>query len=146
MVASMSRRALIGGTIAVLGAAGTGVAAVAGVDDAALIRATLHRLIGAFDISDGDMASFVRDFSAQDWNLGRWKPYLLRAGALTGMTPALVEPVMHDDVERFERKLLTAFMMSTDYFQAGHRPEDPLRYCGLAEGCVSPFAEFALEA
>jgi hypothetical protein len=146
VVVSMSRRALIGGTIAALGAAGTGVAAIVSVDDEALIRATLHRLIGRFDISDKDMASFVRDFCSSDWNLGRWKPYVLRAGALTGMTTAIAEPVMSDDLERFERKLLTAFVMSTDYLQAGHKMGSPLQYCGLAEACVSPFAEFSLEA
>jgi len=139
----LSRRAFLKtalGTFGLAGLAGIGVSAFA-VED--FLGATLHRLLGAFTLTDAQMKKFCGDFSH---DYGRRKLYAIMlieqvpalgpvAGGLLSRRPRVV-------VEKFERKLLTAFIVSTNYLQVSDPAVEVIEYRGLNIPCTNPFARF----
>jgi len=143
----LSRRAFLKtalGTLGLTGLVGVGVSAFA-VEG--FLGARLHRLLGVFTLTDAQMKKFCSDFSR---DYGRRKLYAIMlieqvpalgpvAGGLLLRRPRVV-------VEKFERKLLTAFIVSTSYLQVSDPAVEPIEYRGLNIPCSNPFARFDFDA
>lgn len=133
------RAALLGAGAAALTA---GVAGVALWDEHDLIRDTLHRMIGPFSIDDADMQAFSRDYAA----LGPL-PRGLTADAVSAAQAAGLLPLAakaDDRLEAFQRGVLTAFVLGTDYLEIENPAHEPLHYIGSFRdrACANPFARF----
>ncbi len=137
------RNALLGAGAAALA---IGFGGIAIRDESDLIRDTLRRLVGPFRIGDADMAAFTRDFSV----VGPL-PRGMMAGAVGAVQTAGLLPVAiragggaGDKIEEFQRGVLTAFVMGTDYFDLDAPEQDELHYLGPfnTRACASPFARF----
>ncbi|HHH43716.1 MAG TPA: hypothetical protein ENK49_06225 [Gammaproteobacteria bacterium] len=138
-----SRRAFLKtalGTAGLAGLAGVGVSAFVAGD---FLRATLHRLLGSFILADTQLTTFCDDF-ARDY--GRRKLYAVvlieRVPVLGAAAGGLLLRRPRAVVEKFERKLLTAFIVSTSYLQVGDPAVEPIEYRGLNIPCTNPFARF----
>ncbi len=138
----LSRRAFIVGTAGLAGAAGAGLLAVASTSDADLVDATLRRLVGDHRLSPPDLVAFTRDFTAALSPSDRTRAALVRVVEATGLGAIGLDAGpdrLVDAVERFERNLLTAYVLSTDAVGAGPG-SGPVTYAGRLGGCGNPFA------
>lgn len=137
------RAALLGGGAAVLAAGAIGLTLPT---QDGFIRATLHRLIGPFTIADADMARFVADFG----RAGAMPGPLMANGLHLANGTGAVRLADHlpggfaAKIEAFERTVLTAFILGTDYMQVANPAKDRLSYVGpfATLACSSPYARF----
>jgi hypothetical protein len=142
MAITFSRRTLLGGTAAVAVLSGGGLAALHSFTVTDLIRVTLHRLVGKFTMPEAEFEAFATDFANTSWELDRVKSRILRAAEMTGLKTVTADAVMAGDIEQFERKLLTSFVMSTNYLELEHPESEPVSYLGVMNACANPFAKF----
>lgn len=137
------RAALLGGGAAMLAIGAVGLALPS---DEAFVRATLVRLVGPFSMSGEDMGRFIGDFR----KTGAMPGGLTADGLHLANSTGAVRLVEHlpggfaDRIEAFERALLTAFTLGTDYFHVADPAKDRLSYVGpyATLACASPFARF----
>lgn len=147
MTFRLSRRSLFLGATGLAGVAAAGLAGLASFDLNDLMRRTLTRLLGDFDISDGDMHAFTHDF-AKLVDLKGETGLLLRAAAFSGASSILSTngpQVTRNKFEGFDRTVLASFITSTNYldiYQSGH---GRVVYRGLEMPCMSPFAHFEFD-
>src|SRR5262249_45205209 len=155
---AMNRRTfLLAGTIVGIGAAVPALALLATGPEDVVARIVRLRFPDA-RIADAELRAFARDFLVSDRTSGA-KLAALRVGlpvmqspALSGLTPERVQ----DLYDRFERRVVTKFALSTGFFErAGNdaalaaSDQAPLRYRGLADpylmGCANPLAVLDLD-
>ena len=144
MAFSVSRRGLFAGAAAVATLAAAGAAGVASFDLADLMRRTLTRLLGEFDISDKDMAAFTNDF-AKLVELDGETGLMLRAGAFFGASHLLGSTgpyAIRNRFEGFDRTVLATFITTTNYLDVYKEGKGRVAYYGMEPPCVSPFAHF----
>ncbi len=135
---------------ALLGAAGVAIVSALGGallwSERDLIRATLVRMIGPFNIADADMDAFVRDFMAIGPLPRGFAADAVGVVQAAGLLPAagMASQAVGERLDAYQRGVLTAFVMGTDYFQSENPAVDDLHYLGpFAErACANPFARF----
>ncbi|MBB4642402.1 hypothetical protein [Rhizorhapis suberifaciens] len=144
MAFTISRRALFAGAAGTAGAFAAVAAGVATFDLNDLMRRTLTRLLGEFDISDEDLATFAKDFSRLvelDGETG----LMLRTASFTGVSSILSNTGPHFTRNRFEgfdRTVLATFITTTNYLDIYKSGQGRVVYHGIEPPCVSPFAHF----
>lgn len=143
MMHGLSRRALL------LGSAGVIAACAAGLglsDEEGLVRATLARMLGPFQIDSADMRFFITDFKNASPMPEGIKADVVRAAQASGTLPLIARliPPLGRKTEEFRRSLMTAFVLGTDYFEVANPAKDKLSYRGLftTQACTNPFARF----
>ncbi|MDO6618786.1 twin-arginine translocation signal domain-containing protein [Pseudomonadota bacterium] len=135
---SLSRRSFL--KVAAVGA-GLGGAVFYGVhtlNTQNFIVSSLDRLLGKLNISDEDLQLFCDHFTAE---YGEMK---LRAIIILDQSSMfdLVVKKRAIWIDKYERKLVTDFMMSTNYFQVSNPATEALQYYGANRPCYNPFARF----
>lgn len=106
-----------------------------------LLRARLDYLT----IPDETMSAFVRDFMAHGDSRRRHLSTLRYAGERALYTA----PLLRDRLPfaRFERYVVSQFLMATDFFQNGADTSKPLRYVAFPDpyqrGCANHLARIA---
>jgi hypothetical protein len=148
----MNRRAfLLAGTIVGVGAAVPALALLATGPEDVVARIVRLRFPDA-RIAAEDLSAFARDFLVSDRTSGA-KLAALRVGmpvmqsrTLSGLAPERVQELY----DRFERRVVTKFALSTGFFERAAGDQAPLRYRGLADpylmGCANPLAVLDLDA
>lgn len=144
-MATVTRRGLIAGSAGLAAVAAVGGVGLARFDKVDTCRATLARLVGPFDMAPEAFDAFVRDFLKVDETLTGLRGGLMRAGEFTGLLPrlgGLLPDASADEIERFERALLTNFVLTTNYLAVENPRREPIDYVGPLDACANPFARF----
>lgn len=144
MALTLNRRQLTGGLLALAVASAAVVGSLVNYDITDYIRQVLLRLLGPFEMAEADMAAFSRDFT-RPIDLKGWTGWMLRAGGWSHMDgylaaagPADIQPRF----EGFDRTLLGAFILSTNYLEVYEAGGGQVVYSGLDAPCSNPFARF----
>ncbi len=148
----MNRRAfLLATTIVGAGAALPAIALLATGPEDVVERIVRLRFPGVA-IAPADLRAFARDFLVHDRTSGA-KMAALRVGMPVMQTPWLagLAPGRAQELyDRFERRVVTRFALSTGFFERAAGDRTPLTYRGLADpylmGCANPLAVLDLES
>ena len=142
----ISRRAVLLATTGLgVAAAVPAVALLATGPEDVVVRIVRLRFPGVAIAAD-DLLAFARDFLVSDRTSGA-KLAALRVGmpvmqsrTLSGLAPERVQELY----DRFERRVVTKFALSTDLFERAAGSREPVRYRGLADPyqipCANPLA------
>lgn len=134
----MKRRHFIVGTLALGGLAALGGAAYAYRSPDDFIPGVLHALVGDYEMDPEQERRFVESFIEA---YGETKLIALtglyRLRAASGLGTAFVD----QEIERFERQLVTDFMTTTDYLRQPREGNPPVIYLGRFP-CRNPYARF----
>jgi tellurite resistance protein len=135
----MNRRNFLVGSVAtcaVVAVAGASVL-VYGSNERFLIG-LLNEMVGAFSMSEDDQRKFVTYFS-RDYGSKKLMAvielYRLKVKAHIGIART------DDELDKFERRLVTDFMVSTDYLRKQHQDNPAIAYLG-PRVCGNPYAQF----
>lgn len=135
----MKRRTLLLSSAATLGLAAVGSAAWVYEDHQVFIPELLHKLVGDFQMSAEDQRKFV---DAMAGHYGSQKLTALmglyKIRQQTGVGSAYTDL----RVDNFERRLLTDFMVSTDYLRRQHEANPTVAFLGYRLPCSNPYARF----
>jgi hypothetical protein len=137
----ISRRTFLAS--AAIGLTFAGGGAIASIGDHQLVRATLQRMLGELHISDAELKLFTDAFKANWQGLKGYQGQLAKLMEFSGLAsiqnygPAMLS----DTIERYERRLLTDFLLWTDYLDTGAKGNQTA-FLGSA-GCQNPFANFS---
>lgn len=135
----MKRRTLLLSSAATLGLAAVGSAAWVYEDHQVFIPELLHQLVGDFQMSPEDQRKFV---DAMAGHYGSQKLTALmglyKIRQQTGVGSAYTDL----RVDNFERRLLTDFMVSTDYLRHQHEANPKVAFLGYRLPCSNPYARF----
>lgn len=135
----MHRRTFLALSAATLGVAALGSAAFVFEDSHAFIPALLHEYIGDYQMDEKQEKSFVDAF-AEHYGAEKLIAviglYRIRSGTGlgTGRTNA--------KVDEFERKLVTDFLVTTDYLKKQGEPNPEVNFIGFKVACNNPYAQF----
>ena len=106
------------------------------------IRSTLTSLLGDYNIAETQMRKFCHDFIK---SYGDKKLYVIimrkQISVLEPVAERLFRVQAHWAVDMFERKLLTEFLLSTNYLKVGNPATDSIEYHGMNIPCNNPFAK-----
>jgi hypothetical protein len=144
-VNKLTRRGMIAGSATLAAVAALGGIGLLRFDKVDTCRTALTRLIGPFAMDRDAFASFVTDFLRVDQTLMGMRGGLMRAGEFTGLLPRLagsLPAASAEQVEQFERKLLTQFVLTTNYLQLDDPRTERIDYVGPLDACGNPFARF----
>jgi hypothetical protein len=149
----MNRRAVLLGTAAVvgIGAAAPALALLATAPEDVVARIVRLRFPGVV-VAPDDLRAFAQDFLVADRTSGaklaalRIGMPVLQSRTLAGLAPERVQ----DLYDRFERRVVTKFALSTGFFERAADSREPLHYRGLADpyqmACANPLAVLDLAA
>lgn len=136
----LTRRQLLISALASLGASVAGWAYAEEYDYKALIISVLHRRLGYLNLDEGSLNQFSTDFIDDYGTLG------LQGRLLALGRPALglIENVQEDEVSRFEDRVVSKYLLSTDFFRNNADEALPVRYVVYYNpykvACANPFA------
>lgn len=135
----MKRRTLLLSSAAALGVAAVGPAAWVYEDRQVFIPELLHQLVGDFQMSDEDQRKFV-DAMAGHYGSEKLTALmgLYKIRQQTGVGSAYTDL----RVDNFERRLLTDFMVSTDYLRRQQEANPMVAFLGYRLPCGNPYARF----
>jgi len=139
----LRRRTLLAG----LGVGALGIVGFAGLEmtssETELVRSILDRLVGPFNMRKPQFDSFVSDLDTYRGRAGDLKMsgYRALSSGYLQWAPDVVPDRIGDEYDRYERKVLTNFLVRTDYLQLGNPQTDFVTMIGEAP-CRSPFAQF----
>jgi len=139
----LSRRAFLVGTSAALVVAGT--AEVVATNELDLLRATLGRLLGEIHISDVELGRFVNLFASTWTGFEGYRGPLRKLTEFNGLASVSdAFPALRPDyVERYERLVLTRYLIWTDHVDAAAAGREAV-FVGPA-ACQNPFAKFTFD-
>ncbi|MET0429639.1 MAG: twin-arginine translocation signal domain-containing protein [Microvirga sp.] len=140
----LSRRAFLAGTTAaVIVVAGT--AEVIANNDLDLLRTTLDRMLGDVRISDAELGRFVDMFASTWTGFEGYRGPLRKLSEFSGLASiADAFPAIRPDyVERYERLLVTRYLVWTDHVDAAASGRSAV-FVGPA-ACQNPFATFTFD-
>jgi hypothetical protein len=140
---TLSRRAMLFGGIGIAAVAGAGTVLL--TTDQGHIRRTLRRLVGPFRMDKSEFANFARDFREAEAAPSFIKGATLRGLELIGLGSSLSGSgisKLSDHQSEFERALLTAFVVRTDYTLLDDPTSELTTYLGSMTACFNPYAEF----
>lgn len=105
------------------------------------IEATLRRALPGYDLEPTGLARFVEDYNARKEGGGLKLRVFAAAERLVDANWALPAK-MASDVEEEERRIVSDFLLGSDFFQTYPNGAKTVTYGGPAEACGSPFATF----
>ena len=144
MALTVNRRQLTGGLLGLIAISAAGVGCVMSYEIADYIWQALFRMLGDFDMAEADMAAFSDDFT-RPIDLEGWTGWMLRAGGLShmdGYLTATGPPGIHERFEGFDRSLLGAFILSTNFLDVYEQGRGTVVYYGPNVPCSNPFSKF----
>lgn len=137
------RRRLFLGSIVGAGVAATAVGfAVLPLSPELRLKQLLRSRLSYLTFSDDVVDAFMRDFSADSPD----RFAHLRSTAYVGQKALYSQDLVTSGLPifRFERFVISAFLLSTDFFRRGAQTDTPLRYVAYNDpykvGCANPFA------
>ena len=135
----MKRRTLLISSAATLGLVAVGSGAWVYEDRQVFIPQLLHRLVGDFQMAAEDERKFV-DALAGHYGSEKLTALmgLYKIRQDTGVGSAYTDL----RVDNFERRLLTDFMVSTDYLRRQHEANPVVTFLGYRLPCSNPYAKF----
>ncbi|WP_213909743.1 hypothetical protein [Stutzerimonas nitrititolerans] len=135
----MKRRTLLIASAATLGAAAVGSAAWAYEDSHVFVPQLLQQLVGGFRMEAEDQRKFV-DAMTEHYGTHKLKALmaLYKIRSQTGMG----SDYTNARVDQFERRLLTDFMVSTDYLRQPRADNPKVSFIGYRLPCSNPYARF----
>ncbi|WAJ27055.1 hypothetical protein [Antarcticirhabdus aurantiaca] len=146
---NITRRGLLMGLGGIAAAAVLGGGA-ASMTDEDFLRSTLHRLVGRFEMTSDQFAAFTQSFRAGYPELATVKMLPFRVSEQFGassLLDSIAPQAILSKVETFERRLLTEFIMSTDYLPLYEEKPNQgvlsVSYFGL-QGCSNPYADLTM--
>lgn len=115
-------------------------AAVVFEDSYTYIPALIREFIGDFRMDPIQQQGFIDAF-AQDYGAEKLVAVigLHRIRARTGLGVAYTD----HKLEQFERQLMTAFLVSSDYLRQSERSNPQLSFSGYKLPCSNPYARFS---
>jgi hypothetical protein len=136
------RRLLLGSAAGAVVVAGGGFAGLLILDGySSWIRLILQRALPGYELEPEGLDQFVAAYHARK----KWKSKRMRAYAaiehVIDINWALPTD-MAEDVEDEERRIVSEFLLGSDFFQNYPDGAKIVTYAGLPEACVSPFATF----
>ena len=107
------------------------------------IRSTLTSLLGNFNIAEKQMRKFCHDFVKKWYKNKKFYAIIIlkQVSALQPIAEKLFRVQAHWVIEKFERRLLTEFVLSTNYLKVGNPATDSIEYHGMNIPCNNPFAK-----
>ena len=139
----LSRRGFIKIALGTIGLGGLARYGMTTFDVYDFLNSTLERLLGKYNIADAQMRNFCNDFANSYGHKKLYKIILLeKSSTLDRIAEMLILPRVRRAVDKFERKLLTEFIVSTSYLQVGNPANDVIEYYGMDIPCNNPFAKF----
>ncbi|MEH6386535.1 MULTISPECIES: hypothetical protein [Pseudomonas] len=135
----MNRRKFLALSAATVSVAALGSAAIVFEDSHSFIPALLHEYIGDYQMTEEQENNFVDAF-AEEYGEEKLAAviglYRIRSGTGlgTGYTNA--------KVDEFERKLVTDFLVTTDYLKKQGEPNAQVNFIGFRIPCNNPYATF----
>jgi len=135
----MKRRTLLIASAATLSVAAVGSAAWANEDRHVFIPQLLQELIGDFRMDADDQHRFV-EAVAEHHGAAKLKALmaLYKIRSETGLGSAYTNL----RVDQFERRLLTDFLVSTDYLRKQQEQSPKVSFIGYRLPCSNPYARF----
>lgn len=135
----MKRRTLLIASAATLGVAAVGSAAWAYEDSHVFVPQLLQQLVGDFRMDAEDQRKFV-DAMTEHYGSRKLKALmaLYKIRAQTGLSSDYTNP----KVDQFERRLVTDFMVSTDYLRQRQAENPKVSFLGYRLPCSNPYARF----
>ena len=123
------RQILIGGSL------GTGTAYIGSADANDFFKAMVHHELPGVKVSDATIRAFAEDIPI------RYRAALrvLSMGCRMVGYGAIVAALG----QHFRRKMLTRFLLTTDFFQLPDPRAAELHYIGKTMACGNPFAQFS---
>lgn len=106
------------------------------------IRSTLTRLLGDYNIAETQMRRFCHDF-VNSYGDKKLNTIIFRThiSFLETIAERLFRVQAHWAVDMFERKLVTEFILSTNYLTVDNPATDLIDYHGMNIPCNNPFAQ-----
>lgn len=141
-MAFLTRRQTLAGIAATGGIAVVGGGIGMALDHrGSLVREILHRSIGDFRMADDDFAALLQDID-KPFAPSRQRLAFYRAVMVGGSdrVPELVPHRIAEEFQQYERRVVTAFMIQTDYLALDPGAKQ-VRFIGDS-ACHSPFARF----
>jgi hypothetical protein len=134
---------MVSTTAALIGVGG--VSWVVSASELDLVRATLRRMLGEVRINDVELGRFVKAFKASWSGLDGYRGQLRKVAEFSGLASVsdAVPALRLGYIERYERLLLTNFILLTDYFDAVSAGRETI--CIGPAGCVNPFADLSFD-
>ena len=135
----MKRRTLLIASAATLGVAAVGSAAWANEDSHVFIPQLLHELVGEFRMDAEDQRRFIE---AMTEHYGAAKLKALMALYKIRSETGLGSAYTNLRVDQFERRLITDFLVSTDYLRQPQADNPKVSFVGYRLPCSNPYARF----
>lgn len=135
----MKRRTLLISSAASLGLVAVGAGAWVYEDRQVFIPHLLQRLVGNFQMDDEDQRKFV---DAMAGHYGSEKLTALMGLYKIRQQTGVGTPYTDLRVDNFERRLLTDFMVSTDFLRQQNKPNPKVSFIGYRLPCSNPYARF----
>jgi hypothetical protein len=142
MIHMQSRRKflLMGTATGVLAVLGGGSAFVALDHYRGWIRAVLRRSLPGYEVEPEGLDRFVEDYNARTYDGPAFRTF---AAAQNVFNATVILPEdMQSTVEERERRILTDFLLGSDFFDQYPNGTRVITYRGAPEACGSPFATF----
>ncbi|MEL7557962.1 hypothetical protein [Stutzerimonas chloritidismutans] len=135
----MKRRTLLVSSAAALGLVAVGSGAWVYEDRQVFIPQLLQRLVGTFQMDSEDQRKFV---DAMANHYGSQKLTALMGLYKIRQETGVGTPYTDLRVDHFERRLLTDFMVSTDYLRQQNKTNPMVSFLGYRLPCSNPYARF----
>ncbi|MCQ4319276.1 hypothetical protein [Stutzerimonas stutzeri] len=135
----MKRRTLLISSAAALGLVAVGSGAWVFEDRQVFVPQLLQRLVGNFQMDPDDQRKFV-DAMADHYGSEKLTALmgLYKIRQQTGVGTAYTELRL----DNFERRLLTDFMVSTDFLRQQNKTNPKVSFLGYRLPCSNPYARF----
>lgn len=137
----MKRRTFLVSSAASLGLVAVGAGAWVYEDRQVFIPHLLHRLVGDFEMDERDQRQFVEAMAA---HYGSEKLTALMGLYKIRQETGLGSAYTSVRVDKFERRLLTDFMVSTDFLRKQGQASPKVAFLGYRLPCSNPYARFEL--
>ncbi|KAA9013003.1 hypothetical protein F4U94_16995 [Sphingobium limneticum] len=139
---ALTRRQTVAALIAVGGAAAMAGVGFLADDREELVRTIIRRSVGDFKMADDHFEALIEDLE-EPHDKGRVRFALYHMVAITDPDTLLrlAPSRMSESYQKYERRVVTAFLTRTDYLKINPRT-DAVTFVG-GEACTSPFARIA---
>ena len=139
---NISRRSFITIIFGGIGLAAFTFYGVATLNSEDFIKATLQRLIGKHNITDVMARVFCSDFINTFGEKKLYEVIILEEFPMLNRITDRLFLSRARSVDRFERKLVTHFLVSTNYLRMENPLTETLEYYGMNIPCNNPCANF----
>lgn len=142
--ARLSRRGfLVAGGLCAVGAGVAGTAVWTSFRDsrAAWVEDVIRRNLPGVTIDEASLQTFVSEMVSHDW----LQPQMHRLSVFAQQTVPWVTariPKARDGLEKLERRVLTEFLIGSNFFRVSDPKQETISYYGQATACPNPFVTF----